>query len=579
MNSSFGTYEHESLFDRNDVISTNSSCFGIVCHRQYTKRICEALIPIQRNKEEDGWIKLIVDPSSHFTSIQHDKAKSSTACLSQNNQSHTKLKINVEDHVKENEQITVIPTPLEKGVRKNRTGYQMLVIRNALISPVELPPMARKQISWVGRLTHRTFFNSEQKQQNPDGNATKKSRIEGSLAKKHNTSQTDDGTKLVENDEIFAEVAHELLRTLTASGFNVKSDALRIDVHPKSLNDTVCSVLQLVATAKISTSDTQVSDKTSKEDDSSETENGPIKMTRSATNCNMVVNIIVHSLLTPNSVKEVFWGISTNKQHWEDLNQRMNDHATKEVLLETTDSITGYDLTKKDNSRSIHSSSQINKEIPVSRAFYKLNQVFDDQHLLRTLASLQKSTTVFNGAGLDIGASPGGWTQVLHHKVKIPTVVAIDPGVLAKRVNELPGVIHLRGEITTKDVLYGIAKYAPYSIIVCDACVDAHNLLPKIIESLEGVNKILMESQKNLFIWPLCLVLTFKMPHKTVGSLNKNLSKLSSVLPDHFSRIALLGCYSNHENNGDGVEVRYKTCHLFANSESERSVVSVFSIK
>mmetsp|Transcript_14456 Transcript_14456/g.29347 ORF Transcript_14456/g.29347 Transcript_14456/m.29347 type:complete len:588 (-) Transcript_14456:2335-4098(-) len=581
LSSSSGIYEHQSLFNREDPNSINSHCFGVICHRQYTNRICEALRPTERNKEDDGWIKIIVDSSAPLTSIQHDR-ESSTSCFSQRVQGRTKLNNNVENRDKANDQITVIPTAPEKGVRKNRTGYQILVIRHALISPSELPPMARKQISWVGRLTHRTFLNSQQNGENSDENAKKKLRIEGLLAKKKEKekNEKDLSSKVVENDGIFAKVADEILRKLTANGFNLEKDTLRMDVHPKSLNDTICSSLQLAATYHtiLLPSGAQGIDDTTNKNACSGPDHGPIKMTRSATNCYMVVNIVVHSLLTSNSIKEVFWGISTNKEHWEDLNQRMNDHATKEVLLETTDSITGYDRRKQDTSRSKHSSSQIRKEVPVSRAFYKLNQVFDDEHLLRTLASLRKSKIGPIGAGLDIGASPGGWTQVLHHKVKLPTVVAVDPGVLAKRVDELPGVIHLRGEITTKDVVDGIAKYAPYSIVVCDACVDAHNLLPKIIESLEGVNKILMESEKSLFILPLCLVLTFKMPYKTVGSLNKNLEKLSNVLPEYLSRLALLGCCSSRENDGGKVEVRYKICHLFANSESERSVISTFSM-
>lgn len=94
-------------------------------------------------------------------------------------------------------------------------------------------------------------------------------------------------------------------------------------------------------------------------------------------------------------------------------------------------------------------------DMPVSRAYYKLAQVFDDDTLLKVMAAQQQPsddkssatsmrTTMFShGNGMDIGASPGGWTQVLYNTLHIPTIIALDPAMLAERVMKLPGVHHI----------------------------------------------------------------------------------------------------------------------------------------
>ena len=100
----------------------------------------------------------------------------------------------------------------------------------------------------------------------------------------------------------------------------------------------------------------------------------------------------------------------------------MNDNATKEIILKTTDSVTGLDTSKEIAA----------PEIPVSRAYYKLAQVFNDIDNLKMISCLRDSNAgdiqveklLSHASGLDIGASPGGWTQVMHTKVKMPTIVS-----------------------------------------------------------------------------------------------------------------------------------------------------------
>jgi tRNA(Ser,Leu) C12 N-acetylase TAN1 len=68
---------------------------------------------------------------------------------------------------------------------------------------------------------------------------------------------------------------------------------------------------------------------------------------------------------------------------------------------------------------------------PINRAELKLREILDRFEL----------TLPAEGRALDIGAAPGGWTQVLSEHMA--EVVAVDPGALDERVLALPKVTHL----------------------------------------------------------------------------------------------------------------------------------------
>ena len=220
--------------------------------------------------------------------------------------------------------------------------------------------------------------------------------------------------------------------------------------------------------------------------------------------------------------------------------------------------------------------------VPVSRAYYKLALVFEDDSLIEMIGSIHthngnkdvvsKKLILSHGAGLDIGSSPGGWTQVLHNKLGLSSVVAVDPGILANRVMKLNGVHHIRAELSTDISIKGLANHAPYSVIVCDASIsDANELLIKIVETLKRVSLLLNDEERRVIALPLCLVITLKLPYKTAGSIERNLEKVKQYIPKYLEQIAKLG--------GDDVVVRHKICHLFANSTSERTLVAVFHKK
>ena len=169
-------------------------------------------------------------------------------------------------------------------------------------------------------------------------------------------------------------------------------------------------------------------------------------------------------------------------------------------------------------------------DAPVSRAYYKLHQVFDD-HLKDILPKLR----IDNGAGLDLGASPGGWTQVLHQNGLRP-VVAIDPGLLAPRVQTLDGVQHVQGDFSSEESIQAIANAAPYSAIVCDANLYLE-IFKQIAQTLEGVAKVLRCKERSLLAFPSVFVLTIKFPYKTEESLRRNLAWASEQIPACLQRI------------------------------------------
>jgi hypothetical protein len=503
--------------------SARCNNYGILCHRQYADRIREALL----HSDAESWLRLAVTTTSETCfSIKQTTAR--------------------ENQIDSTRKCVVIPTPDEKGSRKDRIGFSLLVIHGAVMSPADLPPMARKQLSWAGHLTHHSVLLDKENGMN--GNIVSRVDLQPNL------------------NSIVREIWYELT---TKSSYDSQRDFLRIDVQPKTYNSEVCAAFTDMMHPIL------------------------INLACSASKVSHVVNIVLHSTSSSNAqsptpISNIFWGISTAKQHFEDLNQSLNEYATGEIKMVTENDLGLYGGEEEDIFPS---------DVPVSRAYYKLAQVFQDEKLLKAIAAPQNSdgessmkTMLSHGTGLDIGASPGGWTQVLHNTLHIPTVIALDPAILANRVMKLQGVNHLRADVSSEESIKFLSHHAPYSVIVCDASMsNANELLVKIAETLDRVSSLLKEESdekrngkrpsRDVVAWPLCLVITLKLPYKTVGSIDRNMEKVTKYIPEYLRRIALLGPSISGECSDIDVEVQYKICHLFANSLSERTLISIFNNK
>ena len=503
--------------------------YGVLCHRQYADRICDALLCT--DAIDDGqWLKL-------STTLSTDTPPTATAST------------NVQS------KCTVIPTPEGNGPRKSRIGYVLLIVRDATISPGDLPPMARKQISWAGEVTHKHKLILDE---NTDIDTCGENNYENEINSNPIIGDTNIQQSTLKN--LMLDIWKEISKSYQST------NTYRIDVHPKPLNAQVCEAFTTYIN-EISGFDHR------------------IKLSFSASKVTHVVNIVVQASepSSPTSTMQqttVYWGISNNKQHFEKLNQRLNDNATHEIILKSTDPKTGLD--KRTVSNDNDEDKGIEWDAPVSRAYYKLAQVFGDETLLQMIAShkggknIPVKSILSHGSGLDIGASPGGWCQVLHNTLGLSTI-GVDPGILAQRVMQLQGVHHVQAEISSDESIQALAHHAPYSTIVCDASISHVNeMIGKIVETLESVSSSLNKSkdiERNVFALPLCLVITLKLPYKSVGSINRNLDKAIKCIPDHLRKIALLA--SSTVGGTDDVEVQYKICHLFANSVSERTLIAV----
>lgn len=510
-----------------------SRTFAIQVHRQHAVRVRDEL---EQAASQTQWTTLTKE------SLQKDDdgetSSSSSSSLSLNHG------IGDIESMPFTEQTTYIPSPTECGARKVRTGYNTIITRNAACSPGDLPPLARQHISWAGRVTHQTTSILDESSHNSKCIDADKS-----------------GKKfLADADELCTSVAALAFQQLTACGFffaeteDRRADELRLDVRPKSFALPLCQELQRLATdAKISPrADTDPNDPF----------DGPMRMTRSIAKSACILNAVFDSLIesAQNAPTTCFWGITPTPEHATMIN-KLNDFAKKEVRIAKPGDTTCY------------------VDTPTSRAYYKLQQIFDQY--LTPLMLWDKTMDGSLGAGLDLGASPGGWTQVLYQNGLTP-VVSVDPGLLAPRVERLEGVQYIKGDFNGDDaVIREIASASPYSAIVCDANIT-HGCDEKIMEMFGRIAGELektgseAEQLSLLITLPAVLVLTLKFAYKTEQSMKRNYAAAIKRIPTLLTSIVDAQCRTSTSISRDRIACRYTVVHLHANSDSERTVLAIF---
>lgn len=149
------------------------------------------------------------------------------------------------------------------------------------------------------------------------------------------------------------------------------------------------------------------------------------------------------------------------------------------------------------------------------------------------------------------------------HKMKIRKVIAVDPGKLAHRVTNLPSVTHVASAMTEVDweinQLFDDGDKVAFSVLVCDASYLWAELLDPLIEITD----------KTRWSLPAVVVLTFKLPYRTAGSIQRHVDSIKEMLPDYVKRLSL----SMFEKE---TRTRFRLLHLMANAIGERTVVVVF---
>ena len=526
-----------------------SHTYAVLVHRQHAVRVRDALERTRSDNHKRNWTTLIHDNQSN-----DGDASSSTGIGSSLDHGG----IGDIESLPPTEKTTCIAyaSTREAGPRKARTGYNMLVVRNAVCSPSDLPPLARQHISWAGTLTHRTGVDID--------DAT----IE--TIKKENLSPVN---RAIEGKFCYA-VAGLAFRNLKEHGFvfaeneTRRADELRLDVRPKSFALPLIQHLQFLAEGA------EIPDRADM--DPNDPYDGPIRMTQSMAKSAFVLCAVFDDSSTTTELRHAgasndakswpttcYWGVSPSAEHAYMLN-RLNDFAKKEVQMAKPNDATCDDDT------------------PTSRAYYKLSQIFEE-HLPSSIMSAWETDGDTSGAALDLGASPGGWTQVLWEN-KLRPVVSVDPGLLAPRVERLEWVHHIQGDFDGDDeVIRRIADRAPYAAIVCDANIT-HGIDDKIKNMVGRVVVELGRSEEEggkasavapLLSLPAVFVLTLKFPYKSGQSMKRNYASATKMIPD-LLRSIVDAQYRVAKCNAEDITCRYTVVHLHANSDSERTVIAIF---
>ncbi|KAI2496532.1 FtsJ-like methyltransferase [Fragilaria crotonensis] len=373
--------------------------------------------------------------------------------------------------------VKILHTQEISGVSRSRRGFVLLLIEK-VNRPVEsLPPMARQNISWIGRISHQS---------------------------------EDRGL---------------IWRTLRHQGFQPTNNSLRVDVFPREKTDLICLTLQESCAEELS------------QPQPSDPFEGPISMTMSASKCSHRLTVICTGTST------FLWGLASRQSNRDSamFNLKFNHEAADEIVVEPADSNTGKDVMR-------------NVEIttPLSRAYYKLDQVWHDYLENDPMLELNLGTAI------DLGACPGGWTQVLVHKLGLSSVVAVDPGRPADRILNLPQVVHVQSSIKSTD----IAPYGPFTILVCDASDVWKEIMNQIAATVVGKSKWML---------PSVCVITLKLPFKTLQSIQRHVDMMAESIPSHLDDMA-----EKMFPTEDRVRVRYQIVHLMANSDSERTLIAIF---
>jgi len=78
---------------------------------------------------------------------------------------------------------------------------------------------------------------------------------------------------------------------------------------------------------------------------------------------------------------------------------------------------------------------------------------------------------------IDVGASPGGWSERLHDHAN--EIVAIDPGLLDEAVLALPRITHLQCKVQDEQVFQHLQNKS-IDVLLCDMNVQAEDGLEMI---------------------------------------------------------------------------------------------------
>ena len=187
-----------------------------------------------------------------------------------------------------------------------------------------------------------------------------------------------------------------------------------------------------------------------------------LELTRSASKAVLVVNLV--------RVTDVDfrWGI-VDARAAQVLGEQLNHHAAKEAQVQRMEE--DNEPTDGAGTGAVLSAAAGVSNAPVSRAFWKLQQLIVE-HLAAPGSFGQQhgkwwdAVVAARGCGLDLGSSPGGWTQALRGGgpgtlspsglAATPRCLSFDKGPMASRVLRLGGVTHAALDFTSLEAAQAI---------------------------------------------------------------------------------------------------------------------------
>ena len=360
-------------------------------------------------------------------------------------------------------------------------------------------------------------------------------------------------------------------RTEKNADLENKRIVIRVDCHPRDQTENVCQQIQLAALESTLFVDFDKSTITDPYD-------GPLDMTASATKCTHRLTVICPREDLESS-PSIYWGLTERSvpngsgivdcgTNITDI--KLNHQANDDVLI-----------IPAANPSLANILTDTDPTAPLSRAYYKLHQVWQDKFYWPQNENddhVNIHEWLRGKVGMDLGASPGGWTQVLVHCLKLRQVVALDAGRLAERVLQLPQVVHLpmhiesvlsgpedeEEEDTLATISMTMTKSVCYSVLVCDASVSWKKLMNELLVPLV---------QKVSWTLPAVMVVTMKLPFKTSGSIQRHIDGIEERLPTFVEE---LSAAMYPDNDDSVVTTRYHLVHLMANTDLERTLIIHF---
>ena len=559
----------------------------------------------------------------------------------------------------------IVDTPKVTGVSQARRGYVLLYIQATSTNTTtsitkttppqqlvrqyfhDVSPMIRQNISWIYPIQYQSTITVVSKTSNSDGNV-------------HDTCQQIGtmiwSTLLASSPAIPSPASPTTTgshnRNSSSSSITNGNVLLRVDCYPKDISylEGICQQLQhhCASSTEPSCNITPEIQKGSGDNStlcrgSNDPFDGPIPMTMSKSKCTHKLTIImIHQNTEATDKMDVYWGIECRPGSSSSSNDRLimeiplNHEAADEIMVapgieQQHRDQHGDVIVRMPHKRRITVPKIIHADtsgdsgtaattiVPLSRAYYKLHEIW-----YTYLHPRQGNVTLLTPppmdanrvtSAIDLGAAPGGWTQVLLNHMNVTYVLAIDRAQLASpdrfipspsssQVSEshIPLQKHIFHVPTTIENLnlqdyyencqqqrqHNInddtnvvsnngstnddAKLIPpklFSYLVCDASVQWNVLLPMITHQLQ------LEINKNIIQWtiPSVVIITLKLPFKTIHSIRRHILDIQKQVPNFIQTLSMT-MYGN--DKAATVSSNYRIIHCMANSDSERTLLVTF---